>query len=84
MNGKANIVEQVQPNQEPRSHPLNPPSHWKAGNYIVYREVWQGKIWTARSVIVVQDEPDLNAMEATGRRQSAVFRLPTNRRMDAG
>lgn len=41
---------------------MNLYSHWTAGSPIVYREVWQGKIWTARPVIVVQDRPDLIAL----------------------
>lgn len=32
---------------------------WIPGSPIVYREVWRGKVWTARSVSVVQDAPDL-------------------------
>ena len=37
-------------------------SYWTAGSQIVYREVWQGKVWTARPVTVVQDTPDLIAL----------------------
>jgi len=37
-------------------------SHWTAGSQIVYREVWRGRIWTARPVTVVQDTPDLIAL----------------------
>jgi hypothetical protein len=33
--------------------------HWKPGSQIVYREVWRGRVWTARPVTVVQDAPDL-------------------------
>lgn len=34
-------------------------SHWTTGSQIVYREIWRGKIWTARPVIVVQDTSEL-------------------------
>ncbi|MFC1976318.1 DUF402 domain-containing protein [Chloroflexota bacterium] len=37
-------------------------SHWPPGSQIVYREVWRGKVWTARPVTVVQDTPDLIAL----------------------
>ena len=33
--------------------------YWSPGDQIVYREVWRGKVWTARPVTVVQDAPDL-------------------------
>jgi predicted RNA-binding protein associated with RNAse of E/G family len=33
--------------------------HYKAGAHIVLREMWDGKIWGAYPVIVVQDTPDL-------------------------
>ena len=33
--------------------------YWSPGDQIVYREVWRGKVWTARPVTVVQDTPDL-------------------------
>ncbi len=26
---------------------------WPTGSQVVYREVWRGKVWTARPVIVV-------------------------------
>ncbi len=35
---------------------------WRAGTPVVYRELWQGKVWTARPVRVVQDAPDLIAL----------------------
>lgn len=38
------------------------PSRWEAGDQIVYREVWQGKTWTARPMRVVQDIPELVAL----------------------
>jgi len=31
---------------------------WAAGHQVVYREVWRGKVWTARPVTVVQDTLD--------------------------
>ena len=34
-------------------------SYWSTGDAILYREVWQGKVWTARPVTVVQDRPTL-------------------------
>jgi hypothetical protein len=34
-------------------------SYWERGSQVVYREVWQNKVWTARPVTVVQDTPDL-------------------------
>ncbi len=34
-------------------------SLWNSGTPILYREVWQGRAWTARPVRVVQDTPDL-------------------------
>lgn len=33
--------------------------HYKAGDHIVLREMWDGKIWGAYPVIVVQDTTDL-------------------------
>jgi predicted RNA-binding protein associated with RNAse of E/G family len=41
---------------------MNQSSPWSPGNQIVYREVWRGKVWTARPVTVVQDGPDLIAL----------------------
>jgi predicted RNA-binding protein associated with RNAse of E/G family len=38
---------------------MNQPRYWSPGDQIVYREVWRGKVWTARPVTVVQDAPDL-------------------------
>ncbi len=38
------------------------PSRWAPGAHILNREVWRGRVWTARPVIVVQDEPDLTAL----------------------
>ncbi len=38
---------------------MNQPLYWSPGDHIVYREVWRGKVWSARSVTVVQDTPDL-------------------------
>lgn len=36
--------------------------YWTTGSQIVYREVWRGKVWTARPVTVVQDASDLVAL----------------------
>jgi hypothetical protein len=41
----------------------------------VYREVWRGKVWTARPVVVVQDTPDLIVL---------FLRLGTRWRIPAG
>jgi len=38
---------------------MNQLPYWSPGDQIVYREVWRGKVWTARPVTVVQDAPDL-------------------------
>lgn len=35
---------------------------WNPGTPILYREVWRGRVWTARPVLVVQDTPDLVAL----------------------
>ena len=31
---------------------------WEAGQTIVHQEVWLGRVWAARPLIVVEDEPD--------------------------
>jgi hypothetical protein len=38
------------------------PTRRSNGEHVVLREVWRGKIWTLRPVIVVQDRPDLLAL----------------------
>ncbi len=38
---------------------MNQPLYWSPGAHVVYREVWRGKVWTARPVTVVRDAPDL-------------------------
>jgi predicted RNA-binding protein associated with RNAse of E/G family len=43
------------------------------GQTIVLREIWDGKIWSARPVIVVQDRPDLTALYLP---QGTSVRLP--------
>jgi predicted RNA-binding protein associated with RNAse of E/G family len=35
---------------------------FQPGQHIVVREIWQGKVWTARPEIVVQDKPKLIAL----------------------
>lgn len=35
---------------------------WITGSQVVYREVWRGKVWTAKPVIVVQDTSELIAL----------------------
>ena len=37
-------------------------SGWRAGDQIVLREVWSGKVWAARPVTVVRDDEDLIAL----------------------
>jgi hypothetical protein len=44
-------------------------SRYSPGDRIVLREIWDGKIWTARPVIVVQDDTELVALH-----------IPTNTR----
>ena len=34
-------------------------SFFKRGDRIVLREIWRGRVWSARPVIVVQDTPDM-------------------------
>lgn len=41
---------------------MNHPLYWTAGDQIVLREVWHGKVWSAKPVTVVQDTPDLIAL----------------------
>ncbi len=38
---------------------MNQPSQWTTGKQVIYREIWRGKVWTARPVTLVQDTPDL-------------------------
>ena len=37
-------------------------TNWAAGDRIVLREVWDGKVWAARPVTVVRDDDDLIAL----------------------
>jgi len=37
-------------------------SRWNPGDSIVLREVWEGKVWSARPVIVVEDSIDVTAL----------------------
>ncbi|MBN1217531.1 MAG: DUF402 domain-containing protein [Anaerolineae bacterium] len=41
---------------------MGQPPSWTPGSQIVYREVWQNKVWTARPVTVVEDTPHLIAL----------------------
>jgi len=34
-------------------------SFFNKGNRIILREIWQGRIWSAKPVIVVQDTPEM-------------------------
>ncbi len=36
--------------------------HYQPGETIVLREIWEGRIWTARPMLVVQDTPELLAL----------------------
>lgn len=36
--------------------------HWKVGDPVVWREVWRGKVWSAKPVRLIQDTPDLVAL----------------------
>jgi predicted RNA-binding protein associated with RNAse of E/G family len=35
---------------------------WNSGDQVVLREVWRGKVWSAKPEIVVRDTPDLLAL----------------------
>ena len=35
---------------------------WNGGDQVVLREVWRGKVWSAKPEIVVRDTPDLLAL----------------------
>jgi predicted RNA-binding protein associated with RNAse of E/G family len=35
--------------------------HFRAGQTILFREIWQDRVWSARPEIVVQDRPELTA-----------------------
>jgi uncharacterized protein len=37
-------------------------SHFQPGQTILLREIWRGKVWSARPLIVVQDKPELIAL----------------------
>ena len=37
-------------------------SRWNPGDIVVLREVWEGRVWTARPVIVVEDSIDVTAL----------------------
>jgi hypothetical protein len=41
---------------------MSSPLNWTVQAQIVLREVWRGKVWTARPVTVVQDGPELIAL----------------------
>jgi hypothetical protein len=36
--------------------------YFEPGDHILLREVWRGRVWTARAVIVVEDSPQLIAL----------------------
>ncbi len=38
---------------------MNGPSRWSPGDVVVLREVWRGRVWTARPVNVVRDDDRL-------------------------
>ena len=37
-------------------------ARWQAGAHVITREIVHGKVWTARPVTVVRDDPDLVAL----------------------
>jgi predicted RNA-binding protein associated with RNAse of E/G family len=37
-------------------------SHFSPGQTILLRELWRGKIWSAKSAVVVQDKPELTVL----------------------
>ena len=37
-------------------------SRWAVGDLVVLREVWQGKVWSGRPVIVARDTPEVVAL----------------------
>jgi hypothetical protein len=51
---------------------MDKPSSFRPGQTIVLREIWRGRIWSARPVIVVQDTPELMAFF-----MPAAFKYPT-------
>ncbi len=36
--------------------------YFKPGQTVLVREIWQGRVWTARSMILIQDTPELIAL----------------------
>jgi hypothetical protein len=49
---------------------------WTPGSRIVYREVWRGGVWTAKPVIVVQDEPELIVLFLQA---GTIYKVPAGR-----
>lgn len=37
-------------------------THWQEGTVVTYQEIWEGKLWSARPVRVVEDRTDLLAL----------------------
>lgn len=37
------------------------PARWSPGDVVAMREVWRGKVWAARPMVVVRDDPGLQA-----------------------
>lgn len=37
-------------------------NHFRPGDHILLREIWRGRVWTARPVILVEDSPQLVAL----------------------
>lgn len=55
------LVREPQPPSEVRLSPVASP-HWNTGDQVLLREVWRGRVWSAKPVTVVQDGPDLVAL----------------------
>jgi predicted RNA-binding protein associated with RNAse of E/G family len=43
---------------------MRPQPFFSSGQTIVLRELWQGRVWSARPVILVQDKPEMLALYA--------------------
>jgi uncharacterized protein len=59
-------------------------SYFSPGQTIVLREIWQGRVWSARPVIIVQDKPELRALYMPS---GTIWKQPVNlegKRVTAG
>jgi hypothetical protein len=57
---------------------------FRPGQTIVLREIWRGRVWSARPVIVVQDRPDLTALYAPLGTTFKLPKMPDGKRVGAG